>query len=421
MTGRSASSLAGVTRRLTVLLGMILALAACGDDGADTTTSAPTTTEPPATTTTLGGTTTPAPDTTATLPTTPTTVPPPPPLGEVGIALVPVAAGLSNPVLVTARTGDDRLFVVEQPGVVLALTPGGDRETILDLRSRVEYGGEQGLLGLAFHPTDPDRTFLHYSAAGSGDTVLEEFDLTTGESVGVVLTVAQPAGNHNGGMIAFGPDGMLYVGLGDGGGANDQYRHGQNRDSLLGAILRIDVDSAFPYAIPADNPFATDGGAPEVWAYGLRNPWRFSFDGDDLWIGDVGQGEWEEVSMVSIDQGGHNLGWSVYEGTHCFGAAALCVPDGFTMPVFEYSHDGGRCSITGGYVYRGSAVPGLAGAYLFGDWCTGEVMGLRIGDGDAVEHRIFPVDAPRITSFGVGPDGEVYLTAGDSVFLIVAG
>jgi glucose/arabinose dehydrogenase len=237
-----------------------------------------------------------------------------------------------------------------------------------------------------------------------------------------ILVVPQPAGNHNGGMIAFGPDGMLYVALGDGGGAGDTYQQGQDPTTLLGTILRLDVDAAAPY-VPDDNPFA-DGmaGAGEVWAYGLRNPWRFSFDGDDLWVADVGQGDWEEVNLVSIEDGGANFGWPVLEGTHCFaGPATLCLDNDFVAPVFEYTIRGvPRCAIVGGHVYRGADFPGLVGAYVFADHCSGEIMALRVDGGDVVDHRVFPSIGERITSFGADTAGELYLVTVRAVYRLIA-
>lgn len=416
-------------RRLTPLVALVLVLGACSDDDAATTTSAPVptvgpsttvpaTTSPPdtATTTTAPATT----NTTATtVPETTTTVAPPP-LAGVGLALEVVADGFDQPVFVGSRPGDDRVFVLDQPGRVLAMGPdGGDRTTILDIRDQVAFSGERGLIGLAFDTSDPTRMFIHYSAAGTGETTIEEYRLSSGEAtaepVRTVLTVAQPAGNHNGGMIAFGPDGYLYIGLGDGGGSNDQFRNGQNTDTLLGSIVRIDVSSD-PYSIPPDNVFADgEGGAPEIWAYGLRNPWRFAFDGDRLFIADVGQGAVEEVTVVNARSVGLNLGWPIYEGDRCF--AGPCDSGGLTGPDFTYGH-GPDCSITGGYVYRGSAIPDLVGAYFFGDYCSGRIHSFRIdaeGIFDIREWTDTIGALPELTSFGIGPEGELYATTAAGV------
>jgi len=329
-----------------------------------------------------------------------------------------VADGFRQPILAIARAGDRRLFVVDQPGVVYALDlESGSTSVVLDIADEVRFSGEQGLLGIAFDPDDADRMVVHYSAR-DGSTTIAEYRL---DDAGVgdrssrkeILTHEQPATNHNGGMVAFGPDGLLFIGLGDGGGANDQFDNGQDPTTLLGAILRLDLDGGDPYGIPADNPFADGaGGAPEVWAWGLRNPWRFSFDGADLWVADVGQAEWEEIDLFDASRPGTNAGWPLLEGSHCF-RFEPCDGDPFTGPVFEYFHDGGRCSVTGGVVYRGAAIPELVGTFLFGDYCSGEVWGLRT---DPLETRVFtdPNDVflpslGPLTSFGVGPAGEVYV------------
>jgi glucose/arabinose dehydrogenase len=224
-------------------------------------------------------------------------------------------------------------------------------------------------------------------------------------------------------MIAFGPDGNFYVGLGDGGGSGDPFENAQDPFHLLGKILRVDVDSLGPYAIPPDNPFADDAlGAPEVFLLGLRNPWRFSFDGNDIWIGDVGQNGWEEIDRVPLSAAGANFGWDRLEGTHCYqGSAAECADPAYTPPVYEYPHDGGRCSVTGGYVYRGNEIPGLVGAYLFSDWCTGGLRAIRVDEtGAVVEEAVLAETGWRFTSFGVDLDGELYFTRADGVFRVVA-
>jgi len=406
----------------SLLVGSLLLFGACSTGTGTTTTTSgaePTTTTAdtnpvPESTTTM--------DTTATTPTTatvtsaaPTTTdPPPPPLTEFELDVAPVADGFDQPILAATRPGDDRLYVADQPGTVSAVAlADGSRTRVLDIGDRVRFSGEQGLLGIAFHPVEPDRLVVHYTAQ-NGDTVLAEFRLDAADpetTEQTILRLDQPASNHNGGMVAFGPDGYLYLGLGDGGGANDQFGHGQDPSTLLGTIIRIDVDSASPYAIPSGNPFA-DGadGAPEVWIWGLRNPWRFSFDGDHLWVGDVGQGAWEEIDRFDIAPGGDNAGWPLLEGTHCF-SVEPCDIDGLTAPIAEYGHTEGRCSVTGGVVYRGADIPDLAGTYLYGDFCTGEVWGLRGADQRLLtdpDDRLLP-HLPGLTSFGVGPDGEVYL------------
>ncbi|MEX2322965.1 MAG: PQQ-dependent sugar dehydrogenase [Acidimicrobiia bacterium] len=410
-----------------------VAIAACTAEptssDSTTTTLLPTTTVP---------TTTTVPDD----PPTTTTEPISGPLDDITIQLETVGTGFQQPILTLGREGDDHLFVVDQGGRILAihwLGPGHGTTfpyfSVLDLSSQVVFSGERGLLGAAFHPDDPTRLFVHYSRVGDGATVVEEYRVpvpffpTAAEDLNqltkTLLVIPQPARNHNGGSIEFGPDGFLYIALGDGGGGGDPFRTGQNAGALLGSILRIDVDGD-PYAIPADNPFA-DGsaGAPEVWAYGLRNPWRISFDGDDLWVGDVGQGDWEEINRVSFsDAFGANFGWSVMEGTHCFGGpASLCDDNDFITPVFEYTIRGvSRCAVIGGYVYRGAAFPDLTGVYLYADYCTGELFGLRLDDnGTVVEQGTLIQIDEQITSLGTDAAGELFvLTSGGTVYLVTA-
>ena len=335
------------------------------------------------------------------------------------------ALTFERPVLLThAGDGSGLLYVVEQEGVIHRIDPTAPERTevFLDIRSRVSRGGnEEGLLGLTFSSTfaDNGRFYIYYSAANPRRSVLSRFEtgangLGDAGSEAVLLEVDQPFRNHNGGMIAFGPDGMLYVGLGDGGSAGDPFRNGQNPGTLLGTILRIDVEQpaqGAPYAIPADNPLVGQSGARgEVWAYGIRNPWRFSFDGKtgDLWVGDVGQNALEEVNIVYP---GVNYGWNVMEGSECFRAAS-CNRDNLRAPVAEYGHSLG-CSITGGYVYRGQRVRELEGVYLYADFCSGRIWGLR-HDGAAVTAQAELVKAPfQISSFGEDAEGEVYVVGFD--------
>ena len=372
--------------------------------------------------------------TSSTTPTTTTTLPPsttlvPPPLTEISVELEPVVSGFDQAVFVTTRSGDSRLFIADQAGVVYAFD-GEELITVLDIAGQVRYSGEQGFLGLAFHPTAPERMFVHYSD-NNGDHVIAEYLLpaagVAATPVQDILTPDHPDVNHLGGMIAFGPDGYFYIGLGDGGARGDYYRNAQNTFTVLGDILRLDVDSASPYSIPPDNPYA-DGvaGAPEVWVSGLRNPWRFSFDGEDIWIGDVGQNEWEEIHRITLADGGANLGWPIYEGTHCYdgpdGTDAPCPDSRFIPPVLDYSHFGGGCSVIGGYVYRGTAIPGLVGAYLFSDWCSGDVTAIRLDDtGAVVDEAIVIPTGSGVTSFGVDAAGEIYVTRNDTVYRLVAG
>jgi glucose/arabinose dehydrogenase len=350
---------------------------------------------------------------------------PPLPTGPDALRLEQFAEGLDAPIgLTSAGDGSGRLYVNEQAGRVRIVEKDGSlrEQPFVDLTDRVGSGGERGLLGLAFHPryADNRRLFVNYTDR-DGNTVISELTASADglsadpASEKVLLQVEQPYANHNGGELAFGPDGYLYIGLGDGGSAGDPHGNGQNRDVLLGKLLRIDVDATptdgKPYAIPADNPFAAGGGAPEVWAYGLRNPWRFSFDVQtgDLYIGDVGQGQWEEIDRQPAGSpGGENYGWNVMEGRHCYGATS-CDQRPYLPPIAEYSHEGGNCSVTGGEVYRGTAQPELAGIYVFGDYCSGRLFTLNVDEGTIVPKEVLKSDA-AISSFGTAEDGEIYLT-----------
>ena len=309
------------------------------------------------------------------------------------IELQQVLAGLAQPVFVTgAGDGSQRLFIAEQPGLIKVLRPGAQAATVfLDISSKVLSGGEQGLLGLAFHPefSQNRKLFVNYTRKPDGATVIAEYQAdATNPDVAVpvesfLLVIAQPYANHNGGMVAFGPDGYLYIATGDGGSGNDPENRAQNPQDLLGKILRIDVDRqglGIPYAIPPSNPFSSSLiGRPEIFALGLRNPWRFSFDRATgrLYAGDVGQSQMEEVDVITS---GGNYGWRVWEGSRCTGLGpAPCPSPGFTPPITEYDHSQGRCSITGGYVYRGSRNSLPFGAYVFADFCTGEIFMLYSG------------------------------------------
>ena len=357
------------------------------------------------------------------------------------IALEPVAEGFDQPLHVAdPGDGSGRLFVVEQAGRVRIVRDGEvAAEPFLDVAALIEAGGnEQGLLSIAFHPdyAANGTFFIGYTAADGGDNSVARYRVSTDDpdradpaSAEVLLAVEDPYGNHNGGLVAFGPDGYLYVGLGDGGSAGDPEGNGQDRATLLGSILRLDVDRAgddTPYAIPADNPFVGDAAAaPEIWSYGLRNPWRFSFDRatGDLFIGDVGQGAIEEISyQPASSTGGENYGWNVMEGTTCFAADPCDASgDGLVLPVAEYSHDFG-CSVTGGHVYRGEAQPALRGVYLFADYCTGFLWGLgRDAAGEWAMSE--PIETGlSISSFGEDAAGEVYLTdLGGGLYRVAAG
>ncbi|MBK8163893.1 MAG: PQQ-dependent sugar dehydrogenase [Gammaproteobacteria bacterium] len=338
------------------------------------------------------------------------------------IALQEWLGGFEQPVhLAHAGDGSGRLYVVEQAGRIRVIEDGKVRpDPLLDIRRQVTSGGEKGLLSVAFHPRHADNGYFYvdYTARDGGlHTVVSRF--TRGAdgradpaSERVLLRIAQPYGNHNGGQLAFGPDGHLYIGMGDGGSANDPHGHGQNLATLLGALLRIDVDRAeggAPYGIPADNPFRDVRGArPEIWAYGLRNPWRFSFDSVTgiLYLGDVGQDRVEEIDAVTA---GANLGWSIMEGDRCNAKSAeLCRRGDLAAPIATYGHDEG-IAVTGGHVYRGRAVPGLCGVYLYADYGSGRVWGLRYRDGRVQSARRLLDTDLNVSSFGQGPDGEVYL------------
>ena len=347
-----------------------------------------------------------------------------------------VVRGLSSPLDLQSVPGDrSRLFVVEQPGRIRVIRDGALAATpFLDLSSRISFGGERGLLGLAFHPgyAQNGRFFVNYTDP-NGDTHVAEFhgnpgtDTADAGSERLVLFVQQPFANHNGGGLAFGGDGMLYVGLGDGGSGGDPFRNGQNLGGLLGKMLRIDVDRGSPYTVPADNPFRSTAGARgEIWAYGLRNPWRFAFDRatGDLVIADVGQNLREEVDVgLASRHGGENYGWNVTEGSHCFEPASGCNTSGITLPVLEYGHGEG-CSITGGVVYRGCRLPGYQGTYFYADYCSHFVRSFRLEAGRPTDPRDWTaalgggLNSP--TSFGVDADGEAYIVDQDGeVYRIV--
>lgn len=341
-------------------------------------------------------------------------------------ALEVVVDGLASPVHLAAPPGDDRLFVVEQSGRILVVEGDALRPTpFLDITSLTDAVGERGLLGLAFHPQYASNGYFYVDYTNnSGDTRVVRYTVSADPYVAdpasalTILAVDQPYANHNGGQIAFGPDGMLYVGLGDGGSAGDPHDHGQNPATLLGSILRLDVDGGTPYAVPSDNPFVDDAdAAPEIWAFGLRNPWRFSFDraNGDVYIGDVGQGELEEISYQPASSGGgENYGWRIMEGSSCYLPSSGCEQSVLVLPVHDYSHQDGNCSVTGGFVYRGSASPTLAGRYFFADWCGTWIRSFRMSGGsavDLVDHTDAFGEVTSITSFGEDGFGELYVVS----------
>jgi len=356
------------------------------------------------------------------------------------VGLEEVAGGFDQPLLVTSSPDDaERLFVVEQGGRIQMLVDGETASDLfLDISDRVgSDGSEQGLLGLAFAPdyAESGLFYVNYTDL-DGNTVVSRFSVSDDPNVAdpdseaVTLQQEQPRPNHNGGVLEFGPDGYLYIGLGDGGGQGDPNGNGQSLQTWLGKILRIDVDPAqigdgATYAVPDDNPFVDDVDArPEIWAYGLRNPWRFTFDREtgDLWIGDVGQSQIEEVTMLpAANGGGQNLGWNITEGSSCY-AEPACDQSGLTPPTLEYTHDVGGCSVTGGYVYRGESLPDLRNVYIFADFCTGLLWGAGQGpQGGWVMSE--PIETGlSISSFGEDAAGEVYLTdlSGGAVYRLTA-
>ena len=341
-----------------------------------------------------------------------------------------VTSGLTAPVFLTQPLNDGRIFVVEQAGRIRVVRNRALQATpFLDLSGRIDPDGERGLLSVAFHPQyATNRYFYVYFTAPNGDIRIERFTATSNAEVAdpasskLILAVAHPRANHNGGLVAFGPDGMLWAALGDGGGGGDPDRNGQNFNALLGSMLRIDVNNGEPYAIPAGNPFiGVAGRRPEIWAKGLRNPWRFSFDQPSqlLYIADVGQEAREEINADSYLVGGANYGWNVMEGSRCY--IAPCDQTGYMMPVLDYPQNG-DCSVTGGYVYRGAAIQGLEGHYLYSDYCGGWLKSFRYSTGVAVERKDWGIpDIGNVTSFGVDYAGEIYMIATSGIHKILQG
>ena len=332
----------------------------------------------------------------------------------------PVVSELENPIgFENAGDGSGRLFIVEQAGLILIWKDGALLDQpFLDIRDRVgSNSSEQGLLGLAFHPryTENGYFFVNYTDK-NGDTHIARFSVSAQEpdradpaSEEQLIFQPQPYPNHNGGSVVFGPDGYLYLGLGDGGSGGDPQGNGQSTQTLLGKILRIDVDAGDPYAIPPDNPFVGGGGLPEIYAYGLRNPWRFSFDRltGDMYIADVGQNKWEEIDFLPAGgPPGANFGWNLREGLHRFEGVSL--GNDFIDPVAEYDHSLG-CSVTGGFVYRGASLPEWQGVYLYGDYCSGRVWGLLHNPDGSWQNALLFETGSNISSFGLDQSGELYL------------
>jgi glucose/arabinose dehydrogenase len=349
--------------------------------------------------------------------------------------------GLDQPLDIAWRATDpDTLFVVEQVGRIRIVRDGvlAD-EPFLDISQIVTAGGEQGLLGLAFHPDPADPRFFVYYTALDGEQVVASYrtnpddpDRADAGSETVLLRMADQAANHNGGALAFGPDGYLYISTGDGGGAGDPLDSGRHLDTLLAKILRLDIDvpagAAAAYEIPRDNPFiAVDGARPEIWLTGLRNPWRIRFDRatGDLWIGDVGQGALEEIDVARAGVGGLDFGWNIMEGTSCYRDGGNdCLTDTLTLPVTEYPHDDGSCSVTGGTVYRGAAQAALVGFYVFADYCSGRFWAIDAA-GDAFREPTIVLESGRsISSIAEDAAGELYATdlaAGELLRVVVGG
>lgn len=346
-----------------------------------------------------------------------------PPPGSFALQLI--VDGLDRPLYLTSPPNDRRLFIVEQTGAIQIVDGNFLRpDPFLDLSAEVSCCGERGLLSLAFHPNfaKNGRFFVNYTDA-NGDTVVSSFTVSDDpnradpDSEQVILTQAQPFENHNGGLLKFGPDGFLYIAFGDGGSANDPLLAGRDLSTRLGKLLRIDVDGALPFEVPPDNPFVGQADAlPEIWHLGLRNPWRFSFDRatGDLYLGDVGQNAFEEIDFAPAGQGGIDWGWSAMEGiNHCVNEGGCEDIPGITLPLTEYGHDEG-CSVTGGYVYRGAALPGLAGKYLYSDFCSGFLRSLTVEDGALVREEDLTADfgirdAGFVASFGEDSAGELYV------------
>lgn len=344
------------------------------------------------------------------------------------IRLQEVASGLDAPIFLTAPPGDSRLFILERPGRIRVLQNGNLLATpFLDIRPLTTTSGERGLLSLAFHPQYASNGyfFIYYTNL-AGDIVIERRQVSAGNanvadplSALTILTIPHPTfSDHYGGLLSFGPDGYLTAGTGDGGSAGDPPGNAQNTNVLLGKLLRLDVNAstvAQPYAIPPGNPFATAGGRAEIWAYGLRNPWRYAFDvpAQLLYIADVGQANWEEVDVRPVGQAGNNYGWNIMEGLHCYNSAS-CNQAGLVLPAIEYGHDtAGGCSITGGYVYRGTALPELTGQYLYSDYCSGWLKSFSYGNGTASAVTDWGItNVGNFLSFGQDAQNELYMLSG---------
>ncbi len=347
-------------------------------------------------------------------------------MAQPNVSILPFATGFPNGISDIATAGDSRLFVAEQLGYISIVDSAGNKLPgyFLDIKSKVTPTsssslGEQGLLGIAFSPNYANDGFFYVNytnKTGMGNTVIARYhvspnpDSADAASEQILLTIYQPYSNHNGGCIKFGADGYLYIATGDGGSFGDPGNCSQNTDSLLGKMLRIDVSGGAGYSIPPTNPFAVGGGAPEVWAYGLRNPWRFSFDRvfHNMWIADVGQDVYEEINYQSAASvGGENYGWRCYEGlNHPYNTAGCQAASSYVAPVSEYSHAGGRCSVTGGFIYRGTGFPPLFGYYFFADYCTGQIFSLSPTNVQSVAGTF---SGKYFSTFGENAAGELFI------------
>ncbi|MDF0674545.1 MAG: PQQ-dependent sugar dehydrogenase [Nitrospira sp.] len=350
------------------------------------------------------------------------------------LKLQTIASNLNFPVFMTAPPGDsNRLFVLELGGAIKVLdrATGSVLSTFLTVTG-ITSGGEQGLLGAAFDPNynTNGRFYIYYTDANGAITIARLLVSPTDPNVAapasqvILVSIPHPGfANHNGGMLAFGPDGCLYAGVGDGGGSGDPNNNAQNLGSRLGKLLRIDPTTGAACTSGTVNPFLLSGGNQLIWSYGLRNPWRFSFDGNDLYIGDVGQDAREEINVSAGPNAGRglNYGWRLMEGSVCFNPATNCNNGNLTLPIVEYTHDNGACSVTGGYVYRGQAAPAIQGTYFYADFCAGFVRSFRFNNGSALEQTEWPLlAASSITSFGQDGSGELYiLTKGGNISRIV--
>lgn len=349
---------------------------------------------------------------------------------DVMLAVEQVASGLDQPVYLTAPAGDPRLFIVEQPGRIRVVENARLLDKpFLDIVNKVRSGGEQGLLSVAFHPQYRSNGLLFVNYTDNNrDTRIERYTVSADRNVAdprsakLILAIDQRYSNHQGGLNLFGPDGMLYIGMGDGGSQGDPHGNGQNRNALLGKLLRINVDRGDPYLIPAANPYARGGGRGEIWAIGLRNPWRFAFDRVSglLYIADVGQDRFEEVDVVPMSIAGVNYGWNIVEGPSCHRSPG-CNQAGLQKPALSYSHENSACSVIGGFVYRGQRIPEIQGQYFYSDYCNSWLRSFGFADGKVTDQHEWPVGRlGSIVSFGEDSLGELYIcTSSGRVYRII--